>query len=349
MTLDNLLDKAKQLVKHLSFTSKRQQVFLEDLAILISDGVPANRAVEMLATIYSGVSREVALEINQGIAEGKPLAETMRRWFNVSSVELIRAGEEGGTLELTVASAAESLKEKSGAIGAIISALTYPLVVILAGCFIMVYLNHSIISDFADIKPINQWPSIGRALIVVADFIQFWGWLVVALVIASLFVIKYMMKNYVGELRRTLDALPIFSLYRQLTAGQLLETLGLLIANGVVFKTAVKVMQYHANPYLISHLIAIEHLLGSGRDNIAEVLNTGLVDKNDILRLRVIAEVKGFEHAMIRMGKHAAVEGNKSIRFIAKVTASVLLAVGGGIIVFMILAIYMVGMSLGTF
>ena len=127
-----------------------------------------------------------------------------------------------------------------------------------------------------------------------------------------------------------------------------METLGLLVSNGVVFKTAIKVLQYHANPYLVSHLIGMERLLGTGKDNIAEVLNTGLVKQQDVMRLRVIAEVKGFEHALIRLGKYAAIQGNNTIRIAAKITAGFLLAVGGGLIIFMIFAIYLVGMSLGT-
>ncbi len=348
MTINDILDKATTLFKKLSFGNKRQLIFLEDLSVLVSDGVPVNRAIDMLTEIYTGISQEVAINLSQAISEGKPLAEAMRPWFNVSSVELVRAGEEGGTLDQTMHSAADALKEKSSSISAVVGAIVYPLVVLIAGCLVIIYINNSIFIDFKAIKPVTEWPTVGRALISLANFIQYWSWLAIIVVIGSIIGLRHTLINYVGELRPTLDNLPIFNVYRDLTAARLMETLGLLVSNGVVFKTAIKVLQYHANPYLVSHLIGMERLLGTGKDNIAEVLNTGLVKQQDVMRLRVIAEVKGFEHALIRLGKYAAIQGNNTIRIAAKITAGFLLAVGGGLIIFMIFAIYLVGMSLGT-
>ena len=138
MTINDILDKATTLFKKLSFGNKRQLIFLEDLSVLVSDGVPVNRAIDMLTEIYTGISQEVAINLSQAISEGKPLAEAMRPWFNVSSVELVRAGEEGGTLDQTMHSAADALKEKSSSISAVVGAIVYPLVVLIAGCLVII-------------------------------------------------------------------------------------------------------------------------------------------------------------------------------------------------------------------
>jgi hypothetical protein len=112
-------------------------------------------------------------------------------------------------------------------------------------------------------------------------------------------IMKYLMVNYTGELRATLDRFPPFSFYRRLVAGRFLETLGLLVSNGVVFKSAIKVIQLQATPYMNSHLAMMEHLLSMGKTNIGDVLATGLVEQQDLMRLRIMAEVKGFEHVRI--------------------------------------------------
>src|SRR6185312_11377815 len=109
-----------------------------------------------------------------------------------------------------------------------------------------------------------------------------------------------------------------FSLYRELAGAQVMETLGLLIANGVVFKNAIKVMQYQANPYIASHLVTMEHLMAMGKGNIADVLTTGLIDEKNILRLRVMAEVKGFEHGLIRMGVLGSAQSLKTLKLISR-------------------------------
>ena len=71
-------------------------------------------------------------------------------------------------------------------------------------------------------------------------------------------------------------------------------------------------MQYQANPYVNSHLVMMEHLLSMGKTNIADVLETGLISESDLMRLRVMAEVKGFEHGLIRMGIKRNRIGNRN-------------------------------------
>ena len=156
------------------------------------------------------------------------------------------------------------------------------------------------------------------------------------------------MTNYVGEFRPLLDQYPPFSFYRRLAAARLLETLGLLVANGVVFKSAIKVMQYQANPYMHYHLVTMEHLLSMGKSNIADVLATGLVDEQDLMRLRVMAEVKGFEHGLIRMGIRGTDQATQTLKFIARMAGGALLIVGAALIIIIVQGIYLTGMSMGS-
>lgn len=124
--------------------------------------------------------------------------------------------------------------------------------------------------------------------------------------------------------------------------------MGLLVANGVVFKNAIKVMQYQAAPYLSSHLVMMEHLLGMGKGNVADVLSTGLISESDVLRLRIMAEVKGFEHGLIRMGVHGSEQNIQTVKTIAKIVGGILLVVGGSMVVLIARGIYLTGMAMGS-
>lgn len=341
-------EKISTAIKRMQFGNKAQLAFLEDLYLLINDGIPANRAVEMMGQVTKGLSKEVAESLTHGIAEGQPLAEGMRAWFSPNVVEIVRVGESGGALAQTLKSAINMLSQQGVAIGAFVGAVTYPLVVIAVACAVIIYLKSSVFVQFMMIKPIEQWPEAGQRLMFVAGIIQNWWWMTIVIVVAIGMIFKFLMANYVGELRPTLDKFPPFSFYRQLAAARLLETLGLLVANGVVFRAAIKVMQLQANPYMLSHLAKMEHLLSMGKTNIADVLETGLVDENDLMRLRVMAEVKGFEHGLIRMGIRGTERATSTLKFIAKIIGGMFLAVGGILIILIIQGIYMTGMSLGT-
>lgn len=333
--------------KHVQFGAKAQLNFLEDLYALLNDGIPANRAVEMLAQVTTGINREVALSLAQKISEGQPLAEGMSEWFAANVVEIIRVGEEGGALLETVRSAINTLGQRSSSIGALIGAVAYPLLVIFMACAVIVYLNSTVFNEFRAMKPVSMWPDAGRQLVTIAEVITKWGWLFIVAIIAIIMLFRYLMNNYVGELRPLLDNFPPFNLYRRFAASRVLETLGLLVSNGVVFKNAIKVMQYQANPYVASHLVMMEHLLGMGRGNIADVLATGLIGESDLLRLRVMAEVKGFEHGLVRMGVRGSEENTKILKFISKIIGSTLLMIGGVLVIMIVRGIYLTAMTMG--
>ncbi|HVY53180.1 MAG TPA: type II secretion system F family protein, partial [Gammaproteobacteria bacterium] len=220
-------------IKRLQFGMKAQQAFLEDFSHLVEDGIPPNKAVEMLARATKGVSREVAASLAATISTGKPLAEGMREWFAFNVVEIIRIGEEGGALAQTIKSAINMMSSRSSTVGAFLGAVAYPAVVCIIACAVILYLNKSVFTQFLTIKPMDQWPEAGRRLVGVAHFIKSWWWASIVGAIAICFVLVLIMKNYVGELRTVLDKFFPFTLYKQFVAAQVLETLGLLVANGV--------------------------------------------------------------------------------------------------------------------
>lgn len=334
--------------KRWQFGTKAQLAFLEDLYLLINDGIPANRAVEMMSQVTRGLTREVALSLSNKIAQGQPLAEGMKNWFSMNVVEIIRVGEAGGALPQTIKSAINMLSQRGVAIGAFVAALAYPMLVLFMAAIVIVYLNNTVFIQFRMIKPFDQWPASGQRLVNIAEFIQSWWWIVVVFIIAIMLILRRLMTHYTGEWRPLLDRFPPFSMYRRLVSARLLETLGLLVANGVVFKSAIKVMQYQANAYMHSHLLMMEHLLSMGKTNIADVLETGLVSSEDLMRLRVMAEVKGFEHGLIRMGIRGTEQATSTLKLVSRILGGVFLTFGALLIIVIIQGIYLTGMAMGT-
>lgn len=334
-------------LKHLQFSKKKQLAFLEDLYLLINDGIPANRAIEMMTKVTTGITREVALTLVESISQGQPLADGMKEWFSPNVVEIIRTGEAGGALAQTMKSAINMLSQQGIAMGGFVGAVAYPMIVIIMGCGIIIYLKASVFSQFAMIKPISAWPDAGQRLVGLADLIQGWWWLIIIGIVGLVIGLRIAFTTLTGEVRDFLDQYPPFSFYRRLASARLLETLGLLVSNGVVFKSAIKVMQYQANPYVASHLQQMEIMLGKGKSNIADVLDTGLVPTADLMRLRVMAEVKGFEHGLVRMGVKGTEDATATLKAISKVIGGILLVVGGIMILIIIQGIFETGMSMG--
>ena len=330
------------------FTRSLQQAFLEDLAMLVEDGVPATQAIETIAEISDGVREKVALDMSKRIAEGKLLADGMRAWFARPIVEVVRAGEQGGTLASALSACAQSFGEQTHALRVMINALLYPIAVIILALIVTVFVKNSVLVDFAKIRPVKSWPLAGQHLYTLASLTQHDWWIGVLLIIALAVALAKLLQLLTGPSRRWVDQIPGLALYRQIAAAQFMETLGMLISNGVVLKKALSVLHFDASPYLSWHLLKMEYRLTGGSENIADVLDTDLIDKSDLIRLRVVGQSKGFAPALLSLGAKATRRNGKALEIIGKVSGGILLALGAAIAATLVFGIYLVGSGIAT-
>ena len=335
-------------LQRILFSSKEQQAFLEDWTSLVEDGVAPVKALETLRQICNKNSVSVVDSILASIAEGKTLNNGMKGWFSPTVVELISAGEGGGSLPQTMRSATESMQAKNSTVGSIVSNLAYPLVVLILGLYVTVYINQSILTQFAAILPIDRWPKEGQNLVKFANLVQDYWYVALVIFIGISIMLYQFLYRYIGQYREYIDKVPMLSLYRRIASSHFMETLGLLTSNGVVFKKALSIMRQGASPYVSWHLILMERRLGRGQSNIADVLDTGMVDRYDVLRLKAVAQGHGFEEALVRQGKLSGVRSNKLITLATKIFSGLLLGAGTMLAAFIITAIYAVGSHLGS-
>ena len=327
----------------LQFAKKQQQAFLEDLCSLIDDGVTVSAAVDTIKQISKGIIQEVATTISTAIAEGKLLADGMQQWFSPTIVEIVRAGETSGTLSTALRSAVESFQRSVDVISVIINSMLYPVIVFLLSLVMTVIIKDTVLTNFASIKPVSQWPSVGQNLFQIGSIVQVWWWFILIVLILLGIGIRYVLQQYTAELRYRIDKVPLLSLYRSAVAARFMETLGLLIHNGVVLKKALQVMHDGSCPYLKSHLVKMEYRLSGGKDNIADVLDTHLIRDSDLIRLRVVAKGKGFADALVSLGRRSYVHNAEMLKFSGKILGVVLLTLSAMVAATIVLGIYAVG------
>jgi len=344
----NLYRRTERKVQQLFFTRREQQYFLEDVSQLIGDGVPVHDAVETIGEVSSTQTKEVALSISHHLSQGGYFADGLKGWFPRPIIEVIRAGEQGGTLAENMKAAAQALSQRVSAISSILSATLYPLAVLVLGMMVSVWIKNSVFDNFALIKPVNLWPENGRILYSVTTFIEHFWWAMLIVVAASVVLFTKLLKELTGPIRQSLDTLPIFTLYRDVNAARYMETLGLLLINGIVLKKALSIMQQDAGSYMGWHNLQMQYRLSEGYENIADVLDTGMIKKSNMLRLRVIAKGKGFEHALVRMGQLSAKQNARILATAAKIFGGVMLFAGAAWLIFMIISMYGVGSFVGT-
>jgi len=344
LIIETIIKKYNKLL----FGREKQIAFLEDISALILDGISAPQAIQAVRDINKGVQKYIAKEMLSGIAEGKRISESMEGWFSPTIVEIIKSGEEGGTLVKTINAAIQDLSQQASAVTSFFSSTAYPLVVFLLAMGVCIFLKHSVLNSFAAIKPIEMWPENGQILMALATFLENWWWSLILLIIGIIFFINQILTKVIGEIRYFIDDIPFLSLYRSYSAANLMGTLGLLLLNGVPLKHALGIIQRNATKYVEWHISMMNALLSEGKENIADVLSTGMIQEEDIMRLKMMAKGKGFPQALLNLGGQALKRNTKKLKIAGRLFGGMLLGIDMLIVMFMIFSVYGVGSTLAS-
>ena len=330
----------KQALKQFFFTSSQQRILLEDLLSLVEDGVSLSQSIEIIAEESTGIRAEAAQSISHSIASGQGMAVGMEGWFSTIYIELIRSGEKSGLIQQSLQACVSTINQSMDALRTCLSALLYPTLVVLAALVVVVFVKVSVLEQFQKIKPMAQWPDVGRDLFLLASWLQYTWWLLLLVLVALVMGLIYLLRHWVGDWRLKLDRFPGFNSYRQFTAARLMSTLGLLMNNGVMLKNALVIVQAKAKSYLGWHLQQMEVQLARGKLNLADVLDTGLLDRSDMRRLRVLATGNGFAQALRRLGEQSMQRRLRLLRRLCHFAGGALLLLGAAVAMLLVFGLY---------
>src|SRR5438552_5412451 len=130
--------------------------FTQQLATLFEAGLPLDRGLTILEELAPTPRlKTIVTDLVHGVRGGSSLSDALSRHhprpFSRLYVNMVRAGEKGGVLEVTLRRLAEFLEARAAFRDAIISALAYPLVITLVGAGAIVFLLTFVIPRFATI------------------------------------------------------------------------------------------------------------------------------------------------------------------------------------------------------
>lgn len=325
------------------FSRTEQRAFLQDLVALVADGVSVSQAVDTMQNLYQGSAQRAAQSIALSIAEGHMLAEGMQGWFSHECVDLMRVAEQSGTLLATLRCSLDVVYEKNNALRHLLMMLLYPLMVVVLAMVVLVFVKQSVLQTFLQMQPLAYWPALGKNMYGLALFVEQCWWLVMILIGLISYLVYDALRRYTGRLRVRLDQWPVWRLYRRLLAARFLQHVGLLLQNGLGLQQILTIMEKDSLPYLRWHLQRMYRRLGDGKENIAEVLSTGLLDEQDQLRLQVVAASKGFGGALTSLSQQLHANNLAAIQRLARFMVALLLGGSALLAALIVLTIYSVG------
>lgn len=223
------------------------------LATQIRAGIPLATSLSALVEqTESAPMKRVLAEVRQDVNEGQGLAVSLAKHPKVFSplyINMIRAGESSGNLDLVLQRLAVFLEDQNKLQGKVMGAMIYPvLMLVMAGLivgFLMVSVVPKITEVYADQG--QALPFITRLLISVSSFLGSWKVLLLIGAIAG-GVVLYRRWLATEEGRKTWDAfilkVPIAGeLIRLIAMARFSRTLGTLLSSGVQLLPAMDIVK----------------------------------------------------------------------------------------------------------
>jgi general secretion pathway protein F len=243
------------------------------LATLLSAGLPLVSALSgVLEQVKRPALRKVLSQVRERVKEGMSLASALMEHpavFPSVYTAMINAGETSGTLELVVERLAEFGEQQLALQRKIRSTLAYPLLMLIVGVgvvvFLMAYVIPRVTQIFVEMK--QELPLPTTILIGVSEFFQKYWPLAILAIVGCFFAARYYVKTDAGRRRydRMLLNLPVVgSIVEKVAMARITRTLGTLLHNGVPLLSAMEIVRS-----LVSNVV-LRQALEEARQEISE-------------------------------------------------------------------------------
>lgn len=247
----NGLPKARSIGKK-KLKNKSIVVFSRQFATMIDAGIPILRCLEILSGQTKDLVLKEALEvITQDVKGGLTLNESMAKHplvFSKLYVNMIRAAEVGGILDLILDRLSGFLEYEAEIKAKIKSAMMYPVLVLCFSVLMLFVLFSFVLPKFKEIFTGMdvEMPAVTAGLFAMGDFMSKSWWVIILMGIGAFWGIKAYGKTPKG--RYHLDHLklkfPIIGeLALKMSVARFSRTFGTLISSGVPITRSLEIVQ----------------------------------------------------------------------------------------------------------
>jgi general secretion pathway protein F len=238
----------RALFKPKPFAGQRLVQFTQQLATLLGAGQPLDRALTILLELPEDeVAKRTIADVRDAVRGGTALSTALERQHGAFSklyVNMVRAGEAGGSLHETLARLADYLERTRVLRGRVINAMIYPaILLVLVGASILFLLGFVVPQFAAMYESLDaQLPWFTKIILALGLFVR--DWWIVLLVVPALLVWWFDRKRRDPAFRAAFDAWLLRQkfagpLVARLETARLARTLGTLLRNGVPLLTAM--------------------------------------------------------------------------------------------------------------
>jgi type IV pilus assembly protein PilC len=332
-------------------SQKMLTIFTRQLSTLQDAGLPVLRSLRILEKqMKPSVLKNSLIDVVEDVESGMTLSEAMGKHpkaFDRLYVNMVRAGEAGGALEVILKRLAE-FKEKSQSLKKkIIGAMVYPAVVIMVAVSILVFIMVAIIPKFKKIfDEFNlQLPWMTKTLIDISNWMaKYWYWIPL-FPIGVYLLLKLIRLSKTGRYitDRMLLWVPVIgTLVEKTIVARTTRTLGTLVSSGVPILEALSIVRDTANNAVFERMF--QRVLESIRegDTIADPLRQSrLVDDMVVNMVEVGEETGDLDTMLYKVADFYDEEVDNTVKALISLLEPMMIVFLGGAIGAIVISLFL--------
>ena len=247
-----------------TITTRDLATFTRQFSTLLRSGIQLADALNALVEQCSNPHLERVLRnIKEEITSGNNLAEAMAkhpRFFSDLYVNMVKAGEASGRLDIVLTRIADYLQKQASIKGKVIAAITYPAIMVVVGMAVVIFLMSYVVPKITEIlkERGGELPFITEVLMVISGFTAaYWVYILLAAIIGGLFL-KGMIGTDAGRLKfdSLLLRLPIFgNLFSKQAISRFALPFSTLLKSGLPALDSLKIVALVVNNARLTQVI----------------------------------------------------------------------------------------------
>ena len=249
---------------------KTLMIFTRQLATLIDSGLPLLRGLNVLGKQEPDpVLRKTIGKLADSVQGGSTFSDGLAqhpKLFNKLYINMVKAGELGGVMELVLVRLADFQEKAQKLKNKVVSAMFYPVIVLIIAvaimAFLLVYIVPKFEQIFADMLGGKPLPALTEFVIGTSRFFQNQWYMILGAVIVV--VVAYSLAGRTEKGLAIIDAIklrvPLFGdLIKKSAISRFSRTLGTLVTSGVPILQALNITRDTAGNVVLSNAIQKVH------------------------------------------------------------------------------------------
>ena len=264
---------------------KQLMIFTRQVATLIDSGLPLLRGLSVLSKQERDTVLKRAIDsLADSVQSGNTFSDSLIQHpfiFNDLYVNMVRAGELGGMLEVALNRLAEFQEKAARIKNKVAAAMVYPIIVLTMAVgilsFLLVFIVPKFEAIFHDMLGDKPLPAITIFVIGFSGFVKAHAFVLLGSIALAVMAYKFGVRTRGG--RTVADnvklRLPLFGdLLRKTAISRFSRTLGTLINSGVPLLQALNITRETAGNMVLAHAIGQVHDSVKEGESIAQPLET---------------------------------------------------------------------------